>query len=34
LRLNGEHLTKAAIAEQLKVGEATVYRVLAESKKP
>jgi DNA invertase Pin-like site-specific DNA recombinase len=34
LRLNGEHLTKAVIAEQLKVGEATVYRVLAESKKP
>lgn len=33
LRLNGEHLTKARIADQLKVGQATVYRVLAHAKK-
>ena len=33
LRLNAEGLTKAAIARKLKIGEATVYRVLAATPK-
>lgn len=33
IRLNVEGLTKAEIANQVGVGEATVYRVLAKAKK-
>ncbi len=33
LRLAGLGLTKASIAEKLNLGEATVYRILARSKK-
>jgi len=33
LRLNAEGMTKAKIADQVGVGQATVYRVLAKAKK-
>ena len=33
VRLAGEGMTKAAIASQLKIGEATVYRILAAASK-
>lgn len=34
IRLAGEGTTKAAIASQLRIGEATMYRILAGSSKP
>jgi len=33
VRLAGERMTKAAIASQLNIGEATVYRILAAASK-
>jgi DNA invertase Pin-like site-specific DNA recombinase len=34
IRLAGEGTTKAAITSQLRIGEATMYRILAGSSKP